>query len=101
MVDVQDPAPREASRDEADLARFGYKQELKRSLGGFRSFAVAFSYISPSTGVFALFFLGLSTRGGGFILGWPIVALGELIVALGLAELLGHYPRARPGIHWS
>ena len=31
------------SRDEQDLARFGYKQELKRSLGVFSSFAVAFS----------------------------------------------------------
>ena len=44
--------------DEADLAQFGYRQELKRSLGVFSSFAVAFSYISPSTGIFALFGLG-------------------------------------------
>ena len=42
-------------RDEADLAKFGYKQELKRTLGVFSSFAVAFSYISPSTGIFTLF----------------------------------------------
>jgi hypothetical protein len=55
MVDIHDETPREASRDEADLARFGYKQELRRSLGVFSSFAVAFSYISPSTGIFALF----------------------------------------------
>ena len=48
-------------RDSADLARFGYKQELKRSLGLFSSFAVAFSYISPSTGIFTLFALGLTT----------------------------------------
>jgi hypothetical protein len=39
----------EHERDSADLARFGYKQELKRGLGLFSSFAVAFSYISPST----------------------------------------------------
>jgi len=31
-----------------------------------QSFAVAFSYISPSTGIFALFFLGLTTIGGVF-----------------------------------
>ena len=55
MVDIHDETPREASRDEDDLARFGYKQELRRSLGVFSSFAVAFSYISPSTGIFALF----------------------------------------------
>jgi hypothetical protein len=55
------PAPEE--RDSADLAQFGYNQELKRSLG-FSSFAVAFSYISPSTGIFTLFALGLTTLGG-------------------------------------
>ena len=64
--------------DEADLARFGYKQELKRSLGVFSSFAVAFSYISPSTGIFTLFALGLTTIGGVFIWSWPIVAIGQL-----------------------
>ena len=46
----------QAARDTADLERFGYKQELKRELGTFSSFAVAFSYISPSTGIFTLFF---------------------------------------------
>ncbi len=61
-------------RDSADLARFGYKQELKRSLGTFSSFAVAFSYISPSTGIFTLFALGLTTLGGVFIWTWPVVA---------------------------
>src|SRR6266581_4277011 len=60
-------------RDSADLARFGYKQELRRSLGTFSSFAVAFSYISPSTGIFTLFALGLTTLGGVFIWTWPVV----------------------------
>ena len=53
MVDIHDETPGEAARDAADLARFGYKQELRRTLGVFSSFAVAFSYISPSTGIFA------------------------------------------------
>jgi hypothetical protein len=53
-----DDAAGSVSRDEEDLARFGYRQELKRTLGGFSSFAVAFSYISPSTGIFTLFALG-------------------------------------------
>src|SRR5438094_5840941 len=101
MVDLQDPAGRETSRDEADLARFGYKQELKRSLGGFSSFAVAFSYISPSTGIFALFFLGLISVGGVFIWSWPIVAIGQLMVALGWAELSSHYPVAGSVFQWT
>ena len=91
----------EVSRDEQDLARFGYKQELKRSLGVFSSFAVAFSYISPSTGIFALFFLGLTTVGGVFIWSWPIVAIGQLLVALGFAELSSHYPVAGSVFQWT
>src|SRR5438552_17711204 len=78
--------------DSADLAQFGYQQELKRQLGVFSSFAVAFSYISPSTGIFTLFALGLTTIGGVFIWSWPIVAIGQFIIALGWAELSGHYP---------
>ena len=81
-------------RDAADLARFGYKQELKRGLGLFSSFAVAFSYISPSTGIFTLFALGLTTLGGVFIWTWPVVALGQFIVALNFAEISSHYPVA-------
>ena len=65
-------------RDSADLAQFGYQQELKRGLGTFSSFAVAFSYISPSTGIFTLFALGLTTIGGVFIWTWPIVAAGPV-----------------------
>src|SRR5437868_8300906 len=100
-MDLRDESPREASRDEADLARFGYKQELRRSLGVFSSFAVAFSYISPSTGIFALFFLGLTTVGGVFIWSWPIVAAGQLLVALGFAELSSHYPVAGSMFQWT
>jgi len=88
-------------RDSADLAGFGYKQELKRSLGLFSSFAVAFSYISPSTGIFTLFSLGLITIGGVFIWTWPVVALGQFIVALNFAEVSSHYPIAGSVFQWT
>ena len=88
-------------RDSADLAKFGYNQELKRSLGTFSSFAVAFSYISPSTGIFTLFFLGLTMIGGVFIWTWPIVALGQFIIALNFAEVTSHYPLAGSVFQWS
>ena len=88
-------------RDSADLARFGYKQELKRSLGLFSSFAVAFSYISPSTGIFTLFALGLTTLGGVFIWTWPVVALGQFIVALNFAEVSSHFPVAGSVFQWT
>jgi amino acid transporter len=88
-------------RDSADLAQFGYRQELKRSLGIFSSFAVAFSYISPSTGIFTLFALGLVTVGGVFIWTWPIVALGQFIIALNFAEVSSHYPIAGSVFQWT
>src|SRR3954465_170112 len=90
-----------AGSDEADLERFGYKQELKRTLGVFSSFAVAFSYISPSTGIFTLFALGLTTIGGVFIWSWPLVAVGQLCIALGFAELASHYPVAGSVFQWT
>ena len=46
-------------RDEALLQKLGYKQELRRSLGFLSNFAVAFSYISVSTGTFSLSLIGL------------------------------------------
>ena len=88
-------------RDSADLARFGYKQELKRSLGLGSSFAVAFSYISPSTGIFTLFALGLTTIGGVFIWTWPVVAAGQFLVALNFAEVSSHYPVAGSVFQWT
>ena len=100
-MDIRDETPSEAASDEADLAKFGYRQELRRSLGVFSSFAVAFSYISPSTGIFALFYLGLTTVGGVFIWSWPLVAAGQLIIALGFAELSSHYPVAGSVFQWT
>jgi len=88
-------------RDSADLARFGYSQELKRSLGLGSSFAVAFSYISPSTGIFTLFALGLTTIGGVFIWTWPVVAIGQFLVALNFAEVSSHYPVAGSVFQWT
>lgn len=100
-MDIRDETPDEAASDEAELARFGYHQELRRSLGLFSSFAVAFSYISPSTGIFALFALGLSTVGGLFFWSWPIVALGQFIIALSFAEVSSHIPIAGSVYQWA
>src|SRR5262252_2660868 len=89
------------SADSADLAQFGYQQELKRQLGLGSVWAVAFSYISPSTGIFTLFALGLTTLGGVFIWTWPVVALGQFIVALNFAEVTSHYPIAGSVFQWT
>jgi amino acid transporter len=91
----------QAARDTADLEKFGYKQELKRELGTFSSFAVAFSYISPSTGIFTLFFLGMAALGGFLWWTWPIVAVMQFVVALNFAELSSHFPVAGSVYQWT
>src|SRR5438105_6111545 len=100
------PAPGAATTDQdmadaRDLAGFGYKQELKRILGVYSSFAVAFSYISPSTGIFTLYALGLGLAGGFFFWSWPIVILGQFLVALNFAEVSSHFPVAGSVYQWS
>jgi len=87
--------------DVRDLAKFGYKQELRRALGVYSSFAVAFSYISPSTGIFTLFILGISLAGGFFWWSWPIVVMGQLIIGLNFAEVSSHFPVAGSVYQWT
>ena len=87
--------------DVRDLARFGYTQELRRALGVYSSFAVAFSYISPSTGIFTLFILGLALAGPFFWWSWPIVVIGQLIIAFNFAEVSSHFPVAGSVYQWT
>ena len=89
------------STDTDELARFGYKQELDRSLGLFSSFAAGFSYISIMTGVFELFFFGFFSGGPAFIWTWPAVFAGQMLVALCFAELAGQFPLAGSVYQWS
>ena len=88
-------------RDEALLQKLGYRQELQRTLGFLSNFAVAFSYISVSTGTFSLFYLGFAAGGPALFWTWPIVAIGQFLVALNFAELASHFPIAGSIYQWS
>jgi urea carboxylase system permease len=83
------------------LAEFGYSQTLDRSIGKFASFAAGVSYISILTGTFQLFWLGYSFGGPAYWWSWPIVFLGQLMVALSFAELAARYPVAGSVYNWS
>ena len=74
---------------------------MNRGLGTFSSFAVAFSYISPSTGIFTLFFLGMSALGARLFWTWPVVAVFQFIVALNFAEVTSHFPLAGSVYQWT
>jgi urea carboxylase system permease len=99
MSAVSEPGVQRGDTDE--LAQFGYKQELDRSLGSFSSFAAGFSYISILTGVFQLFGFAFLSAGPAFWWSWPIVFIGQFMVALCFAELAGQYPLAGSVYQWS
>ncbi|MBV9047458.1 MAG: amino acid permease, partial [Solirubrobacterales bacterium] len=91
----------EPSADSNELAGFGYKQELDRSLGSFSSFAAGFSYISILTGVFELFGFGYLNAGPAVWWSWLVVLSGQMAVALCFAELAGQFPLAGSVYQWS
>jgi len=91
----------QTERDDAHLRSLGIKPELRRSLGFLSNFAVAFSYISVSTGTFTVFALALGFAGPIFFWAWPLVILGQTFVALNFAELASHFPVAGSIYQWS
>src|SRR4029077_15841853 len=79
---VMDQVTTGAVPDDEELTRFGYRQEFARSLRHFESFAVAFSFISITTGIFTTYLFALTTGGTRSIWTWPIVIAGQALVAL-------------------
>lgn len=87
--------------DDRELARFGYRARLTRTLGGFSTFAAGFAYISILTGLFQMFPLGYAAAGPAVFWTWPAVWLGQLLLALNFAELAAHYPLCGGVYQWS
>jgi amino acid transporter len=87
-------SPETIGDDDARLASLGYEPQLRRVLGLFGNFSVAFTYLSPMVGIYSLFVLGVGAGGPVYVwLNWIPVA-GMLLVALVFGELASHYPVA-------
>jgi amino acid transporter len=82
------------SSEDARLATLGYQPQLKRVLGLFSNFAVAFTYLSPMVGIYSLFVLGVGTGGPAYVWLTFLPVIGMLFVALVFGELASHYPVA-------
>jgi amino acid transporter len=89
------------ARDDAHLRSLGIKPELRRTLGFLSNFAVAFSYISVSTGTFTNQAVAFGVGGPPIFWAWPLVILGQTFVALNFAELSSHFPVAGSIYQWS
>ena len=100
-VDTSTETASATASDSDELAEFGYRQELDRSLSSFSSFAAGFSYISILTGVFELFGFGFTNGGPAVWWSWLIVLGGQMAVALCFAEMAGQFPLAGSVYQWS
>lgn len=85
---------------DARVASFGYRQELKRTLHFFSLFAISFSIVSISTGIFLNYGFAINQFGGASIWTWPIAAAGQIVMALLIAELSTKIPLAGYAYQW-
>src|SRR6478672_10279417 len=88
--------------DSRALAALGYKQELHRGLSGFSNFAVSFSIISVLAGCITSYLIAMNAGGPIAIsIGWPLVGVFVLCVALSMGEICSVYPTAGGLYFWS
>jgi amino acid transporter len=96
-----DQATTGAAPEDEELERFGYRQQFVRSLRHFESFAVAFSFISITTGIFTTYGYALATGGTRSIWTWPIVIVGQALVALVYGALSVRVPLSGYSYQWA
>src|SRR6516225_3336821 len=89
------------AEDEQTLRRMGYGQELRRGMSGFSNYAISLSIICILAGGITSFHLGLCSVGGASIgLGWPLLCLFSLTVALTMGQVGSAFPTAGGLYHW-
>src|SRR5690242_10282495 len=86
--------------EDAAVAEFGYAQELERGTGRFASFAVAFAFVSIATGIFTTYGSVLKSSGPAGIWTWPIVVVGQLMVAYIFGSLAARIPVTGYSYQW-
>jgi amino acid transporter len=90
------------TEDERRLAELGYEQELERGWTRFTNFAISFSIISVLAGCFTTFYVGWNSGGPIVIsIGWPVLALIILTVAVSMSELASAFPTAGGPYWWA
>ena len=87
--------------DDQELESYGYRQQFVRSLRHFESFAVAFSFISITTGIFTTYAFALATGGTRSIWTWLIVVAGQSLVALVYGALSARVPLSGYSYQWA
>src|SRR5260370_23115978 len=91
----------QSSYAEEALRKYGYRPEFRRELKRFASFAVGFSFISITTGIFTTYGYVLVNSGPLGIWTWPLVIVGQLFVALVFGALASRMPLAGNSYQWT
>src|SRR5215813_349681 len=89
------------TRAASGVASSGYKPELKRSLGSFQMFAISFASVSVVVGIFATYGDVLQNSGPLGIWLFPIVAVGQILVALVYAQFAARIPLTGSSYQWA
>ncbi|ORW68570.1 amino acid permease [Mycobacterium saskatchewanense] len=74
---------------------------MHRGVGTFASFAAGFSFVSILTTVDQFFFIGFGFGGAAFFWTWPVVFIGQLLVAYNFATLAARFPISGAIYQWS
>src|SRR5712692_1153212 len=91
----------QGSYAEEALQKYGYQQEFRRELKRFAIFAIGFSFISITTGIFTTYGFVLINSGPLGIWTWPLVIIGQLFVSLVFAALASRIPLAGYSYQWT
>ncbi|CAN5180679.1 amino acid permease [soil metagenome] len=86
MTSSSELTPRTETSPDVSSDRF------HRSMGVMSTFALGFTYLSPLVGIYSLFVFGLTLAGPSAMWWIPIVAVGQLLVALVFGEVVSQYP---------
>jgi amino acid transporter len=87
--------------DVGDLHQFGYTQSLRRTLGPYGSFAIAFSMISITTAIFFLLPSLFGTAGAAGVWLWIPCAAGVFLIVLVYAHLGARIPITGFAYQWN
>ncbi len=79
----------------------GYEPELKRTLNGFQVFAISFASLSVAVGIFATYDDVLRDSGPIGIWLFPLVAIGQILVALVYAQFAARIPLSGSSYAWA
>jgi amino acid transporter len=100
MTEMTEISPRSEVADEV-CEECGYEPELKRTLGSFQVFAISFAFISVAVGIFGTYDDVLQNSGPVGIWLWPIVAIGQTLIALVIAQFAARIPLSGSSYQWA